>query len=63
MKIEERGGVELRKAEIIRRDGRSGDLIVYEEVSRDRHRRHSSTERIEIRKDKKGRMSISIPKK
>ena len=51
------------KTEIIRREGRSGDLIVYEEVSRDRDRGNSSSDRIEIRKDKKGRMSISVPKK
>ncbi len=61
LRAEKKATRELRKAELIRREGReSGDLILYErEVIKERDR--SPDGGVVIKKDKKGRMSLSVP--
>ena len=73
LRAEKRADKEMRKAERIRRGGRAseGDLVLYEQrierpgeeytlVRRERVEEPEGGVRIE--KDKKGRMSISVPK-
>jgi hypothetical protein len=60
LRAEKRASRELRRADKIRREGReSGELVLYEERV-ERFREPEGGVRIE--KDKKGRMSISVPK-
>lgn len=60
LRAERRADKEMRKADRLRRDGReSGELMLYEErVERIREPEGG----VRIEKDKKGRMSISVPK-
>lgn len=63
LKAERRANREIRRAERLRREGReSGELVMYEErIEKIRDPEPSSGVRIE--RDRKGRMSISVPKK
>lgn len=59
LRAEKRANRELLKADLIRREGRIGgseEIILYEE-------RRESDGGVEIKKDKKGRMSLSVPSK
>jgi hypothetical protein len=62
LRAEKKASKEARRAERIRREGReSGDLVLYEErmeVKREREPEGG----VRIEKDRKGRMSISVPK-
>jgi hypothetical protein len=62
LRAERKASKEVRRAERIRREGReSGDLVLYEErmeVKREREPEGG----VRIEKDRKGRMSISVPK-
>lgn len=58
IRAERRADRELRRAERIRREGReSGEMILYEETTRIREPEGG----VRIEKDKKGRMSLSVP--
>jgi len=59
-KVEPKAALELRRAEQIRRARESGELVVYEEVKI--KEREPDEGVLIIKKNKKGRMSMSIPK-
>lgn len=72
LRAEKRAEREMRKADRIRREGREGDMVLYErdryETANEdvtivrRERVEESDGGVRIEKDKKGRMSISVPK-
>jgi hypothetical protein len=72
LRAEQKAAMELRRAEQFRREGQmgqsyGGELIMYEEVEERESRSHRGKERepdggVVIKKDKKGRMTMSVPK-
>lgn len=65
LKAEAKASKELRKADRLRREGReSGEMILYErETKKEKEKEREPDGGVEIKKDKKGRMSISVPSK
>lgn len=66
LRAEKKANSEMRRAERIRREGRESDeLVVYdrEEIRQTHERSRSRANSVRIEKDKKGRMTISLPKR
>lgn len=65
LRIEKKASKEMRRAERLRREGAGGgggEMVMYERDERYERREREPEGGVRIEKDKKGRMSISVPK-
>lgn len=63
LRIEKKASKEMRRAEKLRREGAGGgEMVMYERDERYERREREPEGGVRIEKDKKGRMSISVPK-